>query len=344
MGDGARNFTIITTSTVVTHEIEACPISNEFHESDEGCYIIKTDSYRRHVYRQQAMTHLSNGQSIYESLGMSWVYEKEPFADHKLGYVFKTDFPYGTRGIEESLETYRHVREFLRDSLINYHTLIRPRLATTDDNTQYDLSVNTIFDCAVRGEFVIQLRPVKLILTREPDNLFFIDQRRAFFTILKIFASRHASTNAILEGTTDGGRRVMKDVKVCSAYTFTSSRSTPQEFKCEFTTRDKCVHITENSMFGKTVLARPTRLCSFLLAQMIDDHSEHNVNQLFNFRCQYATNHTLESSMPLGLVHQKIFGRTTLLHRMCLPDEFLGKVWYEWYLKKVVGVDINVPI
>lgn len=311
------------------HAVSPCTIKNAFHSTKSGCYVIETiEGDRYHVYKHQEYTQTDRRKTIFETLGLDWDYTVQPYFDSEGARIY-TKFPKAFCGIEEQIDTKENFLSLYRNILTDYHRTLRPILKTAD-NLQYDLSVKQLFDIAgnkVKDRVLHRLRP--LVITSD-FNIFVSAQRTAFFEMLKIYATRRNLDN-------EPNVSRMKEASLCSAHTYTVQGKVPMELRCEYKTRDRCIHLLENSNFGMIDLVRPQKLCQFLLAEMISNHTPERVNELFGFKCHFACISS-ESDRTLSNTFNYLFRREPALHRLCLPDEFLGEDWYRWFTSTFFGL------
>lgn len=323
---------------------EQCPVKNIFHETELGCYIaIDENGDRFHVYRKVGASRSRDGNFVPDICSFDADYLLEPFQRNEDGYRLSIKIN-NIEGFDESVLFDPHTPNFetsafadyIRNILVGYHRLIRPLLKHPKTGVQYDLEIDEIFDvCHVDNRY-IPMRPFNV----SSDLLsFIVGQRAAFFALLKLYAEK-------IERRYDPSQIVnqpVREAKTCSVSTFCSGRNIVPEFKCEFPRAEVCSHLLMAlNGCGKVELAFPMgRICEHILLAMVEEYGEQRVNALFEFKCHFVC---ADAKYDLPQVYSNVFGRTAMLHRLCLPGQFLTRDWYQWFLKKVVGIQLDVEL
>lgn len=317
-----------------THEditgfiLEPCKLDNAFHRSTLGC-VVGADLYGNlfHIFKHEEITLSITSNTLYEYIDFCLDYVKEKFYDSS-GYRFLTPIKRNMYSIQEIAQDRQSLRAFLKTQNELYIHVIKSKLKLDMDPQQlYDIMS---LDGAIRF-----YRPIRLMDSR---SAFIAGQRHAFFEMLKLFAN---SEQCRIEYADK--KHTIKEKNTCSAGFFVR-RHAPFELKCEYTSERDCLHISENSWAGKVVLAKPAKLCKYLLQKMIDDYNENSVNQVLDFSCCMVGNGGGEGSgresldVPLVFAFNFLFRRTSHIHRLCLPTYILNENWYAWFLKLI---DVN---
>lgn len=323
---------LLKVGDVELRERERCPIDNIFHEAEGGCYLLcNEDGTRSHVYTNIQAYIAPDFDMLPKVLGYDKKYSMEVY-DKLQGFRSSTSVTRDFQGIEKLADDQKTFSSFLRNLFKNYHTYIRP-LLVDDSGKQYEACVQELYDLARIDNVYMPLRPFNLAPS---FKAYILDQRLAFFEILKLYDTRQRKLEESGKAEGELNKRAIRDARTCSASSFTTTRSTPPELKCQYKSASSCEHISSHCDFeGKTILSTPPRLCEFLLDQMIEDHGEHQVNHALGFKCKFVTSDP-KTKLPQRFVD--LFGRNTRMHRLCLPDDHLGSDWYKWLLEKIINV------
>lgn len=332
-GEENYSFEILNDGVVESNiSIEPCKIRNEFHKSDGGCYIRVYNNQRFHVYNKMPVTVSSEWETVNNILGLRWSYVIMPYASG--GFRVMTRFPVDS----DSLDDFAHdgadsFRSIIQLLIVDYHNNIRPLLIDRCGR-QFDLKVRYIFDVARSNNTLYRMRPLTI---SDDVREYYAQHRRSFFELLKMYAATTRPMDFLDVN--------LREKKTCSVETFYSKiRNIPFEFKCEYQTERACAHIQESSINGTTLYEIPKRLCSFLLRKMVEDHTEERINALFGFKCHYVDSGDGSNSTPLAIVHTKLFSRVDKMHRMCIPDMFIGDAWFSWYIHSVVMIGDKIVV
>lgn len=329
-----RDMNIVKLSTDNETNVRLkCPIKNNFHKTTGGCYIVvDKDGRRTHVYKQIAITLDVHCRPLFRMCHFNWDYDFEYFSDSEL-VKFITDYPAHAKSFDDIVKSHTACEAFWRNTLEFYHTF-RKKLVTCD-KVQYEMYPKTIYDVLQNETHINFMRPSFLI---DDQTVFIQGQRQAYFTMLQAYSETEECKTILKTIHT-------KDKQICSCVIFAGkARTVPPELKCNYMYKDACPHIAENSENGKTILKIPTTLCQFLLEAMIDDYNEGSVNELFQFKCRYVRKDHEHEEPPMILVHKILFGRNSNIHRMCLPDRYIGPSFYEWYLRKVINIPPEIEL
>lgn len=316
-------------------ERQVCPIKNAFHESEHGCYmLVNEDGTKHHVYTHLRVVLTRDAETLPTVLGYDQCYVLEAYSKLE-GFRASTRVSNDFQGIECLADRPETLRAFIQDAFKNYHSYVRP-LLVDKAGTQYDICVQEMFDLARSEGMYIALRPFNLAPS---FGAFILDQRLAFFEMLKLYDLRRQRLED--DGQVEKPTLNMRDAQTCSAASFRNPRSTPPELKCQYQNAMSCEHISSHiDISGKTLLIHPPKLCEFLLDKMIEDHGEQQVNHTLGFKCKFVTADPT-SRLPHRFV--EVFGRCTRMHRLCLPDEYIGRDWYNWLLEKIICLaDVKV--
>lgn len=316
---------LFSTESEKGYIIETCKTNNAFHNSTLGCAIgTDLDGRLFHIFMHEDVTLSVDSMALYDDINFGLSYKREKYFDLP-GYRFLTPIQRDIKNINDVASRKSTLLFFLKIQNEFYLKIKR--------NLKYDMDPQQLYDVIIVDGDIKFYRPIRLTQNR---HAFILGQRQAFFELLKIFANSEECINAYKEK-----RKSIRERSICSA-SFFVSRNAPAELKCKYgSTKRNCQHISENSFHGKTLLERPTELCKFLLAQLLEDHDENAVNHTLGFSCCMVRPYNDNQFNDLSLVFAFNFllRRTTHVHRLCLPEYLLTESWYEWLLKLI---DVNV--
>lgn len=304
-----------------------CKIKNAFHETDAGCYIIMDDNNElQHVYNRLDISTDSKFRLPYEFLKINWKYKAIPYFDNCNNAKLLTHFSSTARGLEHSLTDALNYRAVLHSTLEYFHETLMPKLKYR--GTQYYLPPAALYDLATMGNDLILMKPVKII----SDKLeYYRVQRDAFFEMLEMFCK-----TGELKRVVD-----VKDLQVCGAHRLTSGRYVPPELKCGYNSASECIHIVNHTSEGKTMATHPRdNTCHYLIQKMIVDHGEEVVTNIFKFKCCFVFGEDTKIRPVRGF--NEVFERVTNLHRLCIPEDFIGDPWYNFLVNDVIKLKERV--
>lgn len=324
---------LYTHEDIVGFILEPCKLDNAFHRSTLGCVIgSDLEGNLFHIFKHEDITLSVTSNTLYDYIDFCLDYVKEKFYDSS-GYRFLTPIKRNMDSIQEIVKDREVLRGFLKAQNELYIHVIKPKLKLDMDPQQlYDIMS---LDGAIRF-----YRPIRLTDNR---SAFIAGQRQAFFEMLKLFSFSEQCRKAYMEK-----KHTVKEKNICSAGFFVR-RHAPYELRCEYTSERDCLHISENTWAGKVILAKPQKLCRFLLQRMIDDYDENSVNQVLGFSCCMVGHDGCGGSsadvqridVPLVFAFNFLFRRTSHIHRLCLPTYILNENWYAWFLKLI---DVNTSV
>lgn len=313
--------------------LEPCKLDNPFHRSTLGC-VIGTDLEGKlfHIFKHEDITLSRQSNTLYDYIDFCLDYVKEKFYDSS-GYRFVTPIMRNMDSVENIARNRDVLRAFIKSQNELYVQVIKP-------NLKFDMDPQQLYDIMSINGVIRFYRPIRLTDNR---RAFIGGQRQAFFELLRMFARSEQCRQAYIEK-----KQSVRERNICSAGFFVR-RNAPAELKCEFASARDCLHISENSWAGKTILAKPAKLCRHLLQQMIEDHDENVVNQILGFSCcmvngtgdLYDLQSSLDSNgdeileVPLVFAFNFLYKRTAHIHRLCLPGYILNEAWYTWFLKLI---------
>lgn len=316
-------------SDYINISVASCNISNPFHKSVNGCSMLITSHGEvKHCFNKLNYSKNHNGTAICNLLETSnHVTAKVKLNEDrcKVTTLCTTNFV----GLEEILKT---EKEFLiiLDEIARNGDLV----AGLVTNTLYTLYLKPkyIFDVYfIRKGDTLEINYFRPVIYYEKMNRnYYAEYRECFFYFLEMFYKYSLSLRSD-EDEPPKKMKTMKDATRCSAKTFT--KRPPPELKCPKYSDNICPHISENIGQGRvTVLKRPVFMCYRLLEQMINDHTEAEVNSFYNFRCYFCrTDLNRNDTFNLGSNFNSIYKRCTTLHRLCLPKDFINDKWFAWF-------------
>lgn len=306
-----------------------CTFGNKFHRSPGGCVLLRDDNGRIfHLYNKIDISQVRDGGTILDKMQFNTEYITEKYVDAE-GYRLFTLLEGKCQSLHEVCQLASTLKSFITTHNQFYLDQIKSLLG------EYQLHPRLLYDIVIDKEHIILLRPTKII---HDDQFFTVGQRLAFVRMLSMYSKSAEAKKLFLDR-----KDTVKDRLICSPSFFTNVRTTPPELRCEYLTSANCSHIFQNSVNHVTLLRRPqkpSKLCRFLLDRMIKDHGEQAVSTLFDFKCQLANaddefddrdEDAYSENIPLVFAFNIIFKRNVHIHRLCLPDDFLGKNFLDWF-------------
>lgn len=312
-----------------------CTFGNKFHRSQGGCVLLRDDNGRKlHLYNKIDISQVRDGSTILDKMQFNTEYVTEKYVD-AAGYRLFTILEGKCQSLHKVCQHAKTLKSFITTHNQFYLDKVKTLLG------EYHLHPRVLYDIVVDNDHIILLRPTKII---HDDQFFTVGQRLAFIRMLSMY-SKSAEAKKLYMDRKDA----VKDKLICSPSYFTNARTSPPELRCEYLTSANCSHIFQNSVNHVTLLRipqKPSKLCRFLLDRMIKDHGEQAVTTLFDFRCHLANADNTDDNdvgfddrdedaytenIPLVFAFNIAFKRNVHVHRLCLPDEFLGKGFLEWF-------------
>lgn len=349
------------TDVLLFYKVSNCPINNRIHRDilpcaanpsigsssslsmsttkTPNCCIFEdnSDGSKWHVYLTHPIHFTQTGDPVC-SIVESNRYLIKHYLDSNLKMLF-TKLP-DLLGDGSTLKALEHIatngrvlRTFIASQLDYYQKNIYPII------TPYNICPMQIFDIfngendIGRGMFSpIAFRPVTLI----SDPCDYLDRkRRVFCELLRLYTESEECADRYLSA----GLKI-KDRLHCSASRFTQSRQVPIELLCSYGAREKCRHVreTEPMMTAAHGLpARPTVLCQYVLEKYLEQYDDAMVSETFGFTCIFREMDTfneiqkLVKRPPLMFAFNALYGRKTVIHRLCLPAYILNSTWSKWF-------------
>lgn len=259
---------------------------------------------------------------------------------------------------ETSVFICSHVRNYLQSMLPRLNNIVASERILQE--SRIHLTMNSLFDVYVdqgNGYKVMFLRP--LAVTLDTRN-FYTSLRDVIFDIVRKYS---VSDECIDLYKTQ--KRLVRDKISCSCVTF-SGRRVPPELKCAALNASSCPHIpVYTTKEGKLLLQRVDArvvesislqtvkvdgqpldyCCNFLLEALLDEgYSDTQVNTAFNFKCQFLKSDLWDSDSRINSALDNIvsrrmysfislFGRHSMIHRFCVPRQFLTENWLNWVIE-----------
>lgn len=275
-----------------------CPMSDDpLHRSLFGCCLIDDDV---HIYKRLIASRNIDNDLITDLFNFGVDYSNETLKNGNV--IWKTPLPRSFKKWNDVIDTPELFRDYFGRVLKEYREKIQPIL-----EDEY-IDPICLFDNVFDGDQFIHLRPITL--ARDFDS-FICGVRRIFFTMFKQIKFADVENVAF------------KDRLVCNSKSFIGQRA-PPELNCESPDEGSCPHIIAalDNTGTLDIEKVPQRFCKFLLKKIIETESLDFANSRFGFKCQF-----IDSEIKYML---QIFKRTNF-HRLCIPDQFLNKDWFEWF-------------
>lgn len=314
-------FLLLEDTAVNGSFVVNCPINTPFHKSEGGCCIEinGNDGSAHHVFKSIEQSVDKFGKTIYDVIDFKIEYKALHHLDTSKTRLYTPINTRNIKGVNSIFHSSKNIIGFLVALKDTYEKKIKPHIHP------YDVDPRQLFDIFIDENFK-WFRPVTII----PNRFTFIYTfREMFIEMLRLYTLGDECINEF-----SNGGILVKDARVCSSKTF-SKRFATEELKCEYGVRERCNHIKKYmTNDGGTILVKPTVLCKFLLQKFLEDHDESDVNMTLGFTCR-LTAQPNSNNIPLVYAFIKLFGRTTLIHRLCLPNFLIKEPFYEWLMKKI---------
>lgn len=327
MGDEPLgSFSLLYEEYLESFPQSRCPIDNEFHTEEGGCYLIeKEDGKMFHVYRQLECSTDREGKLPCDFLKLEWNYSGEHYFENPSMIKLITEVPKKILATESATSDLSLFVNLIRSTLKNFEEVLRPKLKS-DEGYAYYFPADVLFDLVMFENRFILLKPVRLFRDR---FRFYRGMREVIFELVEMYCKL---------GELKWNDSNCREVSICNAYSLTGSRNVPKEFRCN-ASPESCEHIANHTADGKTLAFNPGKgkTCQHLIQKMIVDHGLEKVTELFQFRCHFNFSRNVDVK-PMQAFYE-LFGRTSNAHRLCIPDEFIGDDWYKFLLNVVIQIN-----
>lgn len=311
-------------------ENTVCLLSNEFHESENGCKLyFNQNNEHVHEFCGTSVTLSQNGTPMYKQLGGNFEKPYDVFFPRGDSYCSQilVRLPQTICPLEKYLQTGYDVV-----CLINIVSELTEKIQETSSTLCWFPAIKSLFDVVYDTTTpqpeIIFLRPVKFHLNLK---VFLEEFQMSIINLFYITArNRQQSDKNVDKKIQLQLHPVGRNQKVCSLKYLIDSKE--KLLECSDNSK-KCIHekTFENHKHEIYERSMMMPLCRKLWAKMIKNCNvyknvpkrEEKLENYLTFNCKHFTDCSFSQLL------QDTFGRTTKIHTLfCFPSELLTIDWY----------------